>query len=93
MALIKLFHLLYSRILLEMCIDLSCLKLAKIIVPTSHWTRSWKWLIKPMAILPYVTYLDLSSSIYHLAATPVRVHWNNRNWIESSFNELDNHHK
>jgi len=33
------------------------------------------------------------SSIYHLAAFPVRVCWNNLNLIESSIRDFDEHHK
>jgi hypothetical protein len=48
---------------------------------------------KTMERSPSIVYFDLSSYIYHFLTPSVRVHWNNRNRIELSFNELDKHHK
>ena len=38
-------------------------------------------------------YLACGSSMYHLAATPVRVRWNNLSLMESSTMLLDEHHR
>jgi hypothetical protein len=77
----------------EMCMALSCSKLANNYVPTSYRAGSWKWFRKTMEKSPKVEYLPLSSSIYHLETPPVRVRWNKRNRIESSLSELEEHHK
>ena len=38
-------------------------------------------------------YWACGSSMYHLAAVPVRVHWNSLSLMESSTLLLDEHHK
>ena len=38
-------------------------------------------------------YLAYGSSMYHLAAAPIRVRWNNLNLMESSMVLLDEHHR
>ena len=38
-------------------------------------------------------YLAFGSSMYHLAAAPVRVHWNSLSLMESSTMLFDEHHR
>ena len=92
-ALIRLFLLLHSWIWSEMWVALFCLKVDNKSVPKSYQTGSWKWLRKALAKSQKLLKGTEGNSIYHLAAIPVKVLWNSLNLIESSFNELEEHHK
>jgi len=76
-----------------MWVALYCLSVDNKSMLTSYWTRSWKWLRKTSARLWKVWKADPCNSLYHFAATPIRVHWKSRNRMESLFNEFDEHRR
>ena len=92
-TLIRLFQRLHSRIWLEIWFVVVCSKLASSSVPVLYLTGNWKWLRKAIANSPKEEYLERSSSMYHFTTLPIRVRWNNHNFMESSFNELDEHQR
>ena len=92
-TLIRLFQRHHSWIWSDIWSADICSKLASNSVLASYLRGNWKWLRKAIASSPKKEYHERSSSMYHFAALPIRVHWNNRNWTESSFSELDEHHK
>ena len=65
----------------------------KISTPSSYLTRSWKYWRNMKAKDLKSRYLTYGSSMYHLAAAPVRVHWNSIILIESSTILFDEHHR
>jgi hypothetical protein len=88
-TLIRLFRRHHSRIWSEIWSAVVCSKLASSSVPTSYLTGNNKWLRKAIASSTKEEYRERSSSMYHFATLPIRVRWNNHNWTESSFSELD----
>ena len=65
----------------------------KISTPSSYMTGSWKYYRNMKSKELKSKYLDYGISMYHLAATPVRVHWNSLSLIESSTMLFDEHHR
>jgi hypothetical protein len=90
---IKLFWCLHSRMWSEIWSTFVCSKLVRILLPMSYLTSNWKWFKKTIANSPKVEYLERSISMYHFTSLPMRVHWNQWNWMELSLNELAEHHK
>ena len=88
-TLIRLFWRLHSQIWSEIWSTVVCSKLVSSSVPASYLIGNWRWFRKSIISLPKEEYLEWSSSMYHFAALPMRVRWNNYNCTESSFNELD----
>ena len=76
-----------------MWVALSCWKLTNSLVPASYQMGNWKWFKNIVENSPNEAKLLPISYMYHLAAFPVKVRWNNLNLIESSIRELDEHHR
>ena len=88
-TLIKFFQHLHSQMWLEIWFAFVCSKLANNSVLVSYLKGNWKWFRNAIANLPKKEYLKRSSSMYHFATLPMRVHWNNHNCRKLYFNELD----
>ena len=54
---------------------------------------SWKYYRNMKARELKARYLACGSSMYHLVATPMRVHWNSLSLMESSMMLFDEHHR
>ena len=57
----------------------------------SYQIGNWKWVKKAIAKVSKSQKECQGSSIYHFVATPMRVLWNKRRWIEPSIIELHYH--
>ena len=66
---------------------------SNISTPSSYLTRSCKYCRNMKSKELKSKYLDCGSSMYHLVATPVRVHWNSLSLIESYTMLFDDHHR
>jgi hypothetical protein len=65
----------------------------KISVPVSYLIGNWKCVKNSIARELKSSKEFHNSSIYHLVATPVRVHWKSRSQMESSIKEFEEHHR
>ena len=65
----------------------------KISTLSSYLTRSWKYCRNMKARELKSRYLACGSSMYHLAAVPMRVRWNSLILMESSTMLFDEHHR
>ena len=65
----------------------------KMSTPLSYMTGSWKYCSNMKARELKSGYLPCGSSMYHLAATPVRVRWNSLSLMELSTMLFDKHHR
>jgi len=69
------------------------LKLVNISVPISYLMGNRKWVKNVVDKAVKLSSEARGNSIYHFVAGPVSVHWKRHSLTESSFKELDEHHK
>lgn len=92
-ALINLHLYLHSCIWIEICVEVDCLNEFNRSVHVSYWMGSWKCVMNANTRVWKMLNEYLCSSIYQLVVVPIKVLWNNLNWMESSINEFEEHHK
>ena len=92
-ALISLHCLRHSWIWSEMWVESPCWKEVNNSILESYQIGSWKWCKNALPRLPKSTKLVVGSSIYHLAAAPIKVLWKSLNLTLSSIKEFEEHHR
>ena len=92
-ALHKLRNFYHSWMWSNMCITFYCYKWVRISRRDSWWTKSCNNVRNIVASELKLPCDAEGWSIYHFIVGPVRVHWNNCNWIVSSMILLDEHHR
>ena len=65
----------------------------RISTPSSYLTGSWKYYRNMKAKELKSRYLSYGILMYHLAAAPIRVHWNSLSLMDSSTMFFDKHHR
>ena len=89
----KLWHHHHSWMWLVMWVIVFCQQDNNISTPSSYLSGSWKYCRNMNANELKSGYLACGSSMYHLVAAPVRVHWKILILIESSMMLFDEHHR
>ena len=92
-ALISLRRLRHSWIWSEMWVALPCWKEVNNSILESYRIGSWKWCKNVLAKLPKSANPTNGNSIYHLAATPIKVLWKSLNRKLSSIKDFKEHHR
>ena len=89
----KLRHRCHSWMWSAICVIVLWRQDNNISTPLSYLMGSWKYYRNMKARELKSGYLACVSSMYHLAAAPVRVRWKNLSVIESSTMLFDEHHR
>ena len=84
-------RLCHSWIWLSMWVVVDWWSLVRSFNPISCWIGSWENERKSLVIPSNVSYVPIGLLTYHLEVSPIRVHWNNRNWIKPSIMLFEEH--